>query len=344
MPIVDPSSVPLSFAATYDPESKEAQALRRAARAGRVVRVHRGVYVDARSWSSADARARHVILARAVMLGLGACVASHSTAVALHDLPALDLDVDRVCVIDARRSSTQTTKSIRRRPGPLDTVDVTTVSGVPVTSLDRTAVDIARTASFADAVMCVDAVLRREALPRGHRSGVLTDAAVETHRSRLLDRLGPLTTPGARAAHRALTFACPYAENGGESLARVVLFELGVVEAVPQREFVIDGVVYRGDFFLAEYGALLEFDGFAKYDDPQMRGGRTPAEVVRAEKRREARLLTHPEIRVIIRFEYRDLVDPRRLAALLQAAGIPVDPRRVTAAARAAARRFARGQ
>ena len=337
----DPLTVPLLFAATHGAQSHEARALRRAVAAGAVVRVRRGVFTTAPVWGALDARGRLVVRTRAVVLGSARVVASHGSAVALHDLPAVRQAADRVSVVDPGRTTTKVTPTLRTRPGPLRDEEVVALSGVRVTGLERTAVDVARTAPFADAVMCVDAVLRRLVLPRGHRTGVEVDAELDRHRARLVTAVGEGHGPGQVAARRAIAFASPWAENGGESLVRVVLHELGVPAPELQREFVVASGTARCDFYDPSRLAVFEFDGFAKYADAALRGGRTPAEVVRDEKRREAELLERPDVRTVVRVEYRDVVDPRRLARLLGRAGVPVDPRRVTAAARAARLRFA---
>jgi hypothetical protein len=343
MPLLDldPLTVSLSFAATHGAQSREARSLRRAVAAGAVVRVRRGVFVARPAWDALDARGRLVLRTRAVVLGSACSVASHGSAVALHDLPRVEQAADRVSVIDPRRTSTKTSPTLRTRPGQLSDEEVVALSDVRVTSLERTALDVALTAPFADAVMCVDAVLRRLVLPRGHRSGPEVDEQLARRRTLLLDAIGEGSGPGQAAARRAVSFASPWAENGGESLARVVLHELGVPTPELQREFLVASGTARCDFSDAAHLAVFEFDGFGKYAEAALRGGRTVAEVMRDEKRREAELLERDDVRVVVRFEYRDLVDPRRLAALLTRAGLPVDPRRVTAAARAARLRFA---
>jgi hypothetical protein len=337
----DPLSVPLSFAAAHGAQSSEARSLRRAVGAGHVVRVRRGVFVEQPTWDALDARARLVLRTRAAVLGSACWVASHGSAVAVHDLPRVDRAADRVDVIDPRRRSTKTSPTLRSRPGRLRDEEVVVVSDVRVTSLERTAVDVALTAPFADAVMCVDAVLRRLVLPRGHQSGPEVDEQLARRRARLLASVGDGHDPGQAAARRAIGFASPWAENGGESLARVVLYELGVPTLELQREFTTASGTARCDFFDASHLAAFEFDGFGKYSEAALRGGRTVAEVMRDEKRREVELLDRDDVRAVARFEYRDLVDPRRLAAVLTRAGVPVDPRRVTAAAREARLRFA---
>jgi hypothetical protein len=269
-------------------------------------------------------------------------VVSHVSAVAALDLPRVRDDFDEtVTVTDRRRTSTKTSPHLFRRPGEVPADDLVRLGELSVTGLRRTAVDVARTASFADAVLCADAVLRRLVLPDGHRTGPSVAAAVRREREALIDRLGPATHPGNRAARRALQFASPFAENGGESLLRVVLFELGLSNVELQREFRLDdGRVARCDAYLAAHGVAVEFNGFVKLTDPRMLAGRTPAEVVRDRARRDRALCRLPEVRAVVNCEYVDFVTPDRLGDLLRDVDVGLDPRRRTAAARAAARRF----
>ncbi len=339
----DPMRCELRFAATHGDGAPETVALRSGVADGSLVRIHRGVYATASDWEQLDSRGRHVLLTRALAAGPARnCVVSHVSAVAALDLPRVHDDFDdTVTVTDRRRTSTKTSSHLLRRPGEVLADDVVHLGDSSVTGLRRTAVDVARTASFADAVLCSDAVLRRLVLPNGHRTGPVVAATLRREREALLGRLGPTTHPGNRAARRAFQFASPFAENGGESLLRVALFELGLSNVELQWEFrLADGRIARCDVFLAADGVAVEFNGLVKLTDPRMLAGRTPAEVIRDRTRRDRALCELPEVRAVVNCEYLDLVAPARLAGLLGDAHVRLDPRRVTAAAREAARRF----
>ena len=202
-------------------------------------------------------------------------------------------------------------------------------------------IDLLSTAHFADAVLCADAVLRRKLMPSGHRPPELVEHLLLETRAEFEAMLGPVSSPGGRAARRALSFASPWSENGGESLVRIVLFELGAPEVALQVPFFdAQGFIGRCDFVFVLLGIVLEFDGFDKYLNSELRQGRTTTEVISEEKDRESRLRAHPDVRNVVRCEYRDLVDPRRLATKLERAGVRLDPRRLSGASRAAADRF----
>ena len=340
----DPRRCPIVYAAGHGAGTREQRRLQLSALRGDLIRIHRGVYVAADVWSGLDARGRHVVLTRAVTAGLdGRCVIGHHTAAAVWGLPRVHDDYgDVVTVFDPRRSTTSRSTHLLRRPGMVTPDDQVVDDGLRLTTIERTAVDVARTASFADAVLCVDAVLRRLVLPHGDRPlDPVVVRALDSRRADLLGRLGPPSHPGNRSARRVLEFASPLAESAGESLLRVVLFELGLSHVELQRVCRDRGrFAGRCDAFLAESGVAIEFDGHAKLTDPEMLQGRRPADVLRERSRRDRRLLGDPAIRVVVHCEYIDLVQPERLAGLLRSAGVPLDPRRVTAAARIARRRF----
>jgi len=304
-------------------------------------RVHPGAYVSTADWMRLDPRQQHVLTVRAVLAGLSSsAVVSHASAVALHGLPSVDWPRGPVHVIDPSRDRMHVTDRVVRHPGPIDGQDVVEVDGLPVTNVARTAVDRSRTASFADGVLCVDAVLRRAAIlagcfasvarrdptsAAGHRSRV--EAVAEDARQLLVERLARAPgTRGLSTARRVALFATPWAENGGESLCRLALFELGTSEPEMQVEFFDgSGFVGRCDFVIGD--AALEFDGKAKYDDEAIRAGKVPSAVVKAEKARERRLLRSGGVSVIGRCDADDVALRVPLARTLHDMYVPLRPR-----------------
>jgi hypothetical protein len=344
-PPLSPFDVPLSFAATHGDGAKETLALRRGASVGVYARLHRGVYAPTSLVTGLDARGRHVLLCRAVAAGLGPrCVVSHGSAGAVWALPRVRSLRDVVHVVDPHRETAQRSAHLFRRPGTVAASEVERVGDLGVTSLVRTATDIALTAEFDDVVLCLDAVLRRLVLPEGHDDGPGVEMRLAGWRATLSSELGPPGRRGGTAGRRALAFASPWAENGGESLLRLALHELGVGGVTLQRVLRVDGRdAGRVDTFLDEHETAVELDGFVKLTDPGMLAGRSPADVAREQNRRDHRLLGVPGVRRVVHCEYADVVHPERLAAHLRRAGVSLDPRRVSLAVRAAARRFAAG-
>ena len=74
------------------------------------------------------------------------------------------------------------------------------------------------------------------------------------------------------------------------------------------------------DFDWPELESFGEFDGEGKYFDAELAGGRTPQEVLRAEKDREDRVRRHRPRGV--RWGWKDALSRPRLAQILARAGI----------------------
>ena len=102
-----------------------------------------------------------------------------------------------------------------------------------------------------------------------------------------------------------------------------MLAELGAPVPVLQQGFVVGGRRVRVDFWFAEQGVVLEFDGHEKYAGQRLLRGRAPADVVVDEKQREDALRRLPEVRGFVRCRWWHLVEPSRLRALLVGAGVP---------------------
>ncbi|MEZ2372246.1 hypothetical protein [Arthrobacter sp. RCC_34] len=120
-----------------------------------------------------------------------------------------------------------------------------------------------------------------------------------------------------------LDFADGNAMLPGESLSRVMMHRLGFPRPVLQQEFRDRaGLIGYTDFWWKPWRVVGEFDGTAKYLKPEYLAGRTPSDVVVAEKRREDRLrrlgLT------VVRWTWADLTSPGSLADVLREAGLPV--------------------
>ena len=328
----------ITFVSTHGTHSREAEALRRDARRGLAVRVHPGAYVTCEDWSHLSARDRHLVRVRAVLAGMPpGTVVSHESAVAVHGLPSVQGAGTRVHVLDARRDRVRTGERVVRHPGSTDAGDVVEVDGVLTTSETRTAIDIARGRPFADGVLCADAVLRRAAERAGCFGwhGASTRDAYEEHRARvelaaaavrdeLSSRLDSATgVRGLEAGRRVTAFASPWSENGGESLCRVTLLEIGAPAPSLQIEFHdAQGLAGRCDFVFGS--SVLEFDGKVKYDHEAVRGGLAPSAVVKAEKARERRLMRTGQVTRIGRCDADDVRERAPLAQIMRDIGVPL--------------------
>lgn len=239
-------------------------------RAGALVRVRRGVYGESQDLSPEDVHRRMIV---ATMPAVHPdCVVSHESAAVLHGLPVPRSALEKVNLV--RRSGGHGTSSgrLRVRASRLRDDEVTTVSGLRVTTLTRTVMDLSRSLGAEWGVAIADA---------GLRAGLDRDALVA-------ELEGCRRLPGLARARWVARFADARAESPAESVSRVQFFRHGV----PAPELQVDlhdddgHWVARVDFLWEEDSLVGECDGMSKYG-ALLAPGRTAAMAVRDEKRRE---------------------------------------------------------
>lgn len=257
--------------------------LREDVRAERLRRIARGVYLPTSpvddDADSAAARAVETFRLTSIAVACAhgphpTAVLSHESAAALHDLPMLRPRLDKVHLTNGEIGGGRTREASILHASELAPGDVVEVAGIPVTSLGRTAADVAQMTpsthplAFARALVVFDAALRRGELPES--------LALHLHRRR---------RRGTRAAKEALAYADPGAESVGESWGRAQMIVADLPVPTLQVEHTIDGQKYRVD---GEWDGRLvwEFDGRTKYHR-HCRPGESAADVVVREKDRE---------------------------------------------------------
>lgn len=225
-----------------------------AVRSGRWVRVRRSTYaVAAPAGLEPTAAQVHLLRIRGVAAKLGSrCAVSHQSAVLLHGLPVWGVALDEVHVtyLGGDRTSKRRAGVCFHR-GRIGVDDVTTVDGLPVTTVARALADMARRTPFESAICSID-----EGLRSGRTSGTdIVDAITGVGRLH-----------GVGAARRAATFADGASESVGESRMRVAISELGLPAPVLQQEFrsSSDRVIGRVDFWWPDANVISEFDGLVK--------------------------------------------------------------------------------
>ncbi|GAA4677169.1 hypothetical protein [Frondihabitans cladoniiphilus] len=300
------------------------RALRRAADRGALVGLVPGVFIAADTWHAAGAGERHLLRAAAVADRLGPlAVFSHATASAAHGWSHLSPWPEVPDVTDPTVRRSRTGSTMRTHAFPLAGTDVDALDGLPVTAAGRTAVDLAASLPFRDAVVSLDSALA----PAGPavagrqraRKTVLTLEAFDL----ALERRLPVRGHNHVARVRAFADGC--SGSVGESLSRVVMQERGWPPPILQEPFVdASGTIGRVDFWWPEFGVIGEFDGAVKYSRAEYLGGMTPAQAAVREKRREDRLRAHPRVRGFARWMWDDIHNTERFARVLAAAGLPV--------------------
>lgn len=269
------------------------------------MRVRRGAYADAGTWTriGPDGRYRALVGAAARLVPGG--VFSHHSAAVMHRLPTIDGWPDKVHQTVPRSGGGRSTARTIRHTVQGDIPSVV-IDGVTVTTLERTVVDLACVAPFGLAVAVADCALRRGV----ERAALLGELA---------SRVG---SRGVARASNVLQFANPLAESPGESLMRATMHQLGF--PVPALQVALrdaGGLIGVVDFLWEAQSLIGEFDGMVKYHREEYRNGGSAEDVLVQEKLREDRLRATG--RGMTRVVWRTLTRPGELAAQLRAAGLP---------------------
>lgn len=188
--------------------------------------------------------------------------------------------------------------------------DATIASGIPVTNKARTLVDCGNTQEFRGALPVFDSAA----------AGGLDEAALMKECS--------LITQDCSKIIKLLRYTNTASDNGGESFARGTMIEAGFAE--PRLQVVIvdpaTGQQYRVDFlWRTDDGRIIvcEFDGTAKYVDPEMTSNRSIQETVQLERNREQGL-RRAGVTDIIRLTFNDVLQIKPMVAKLRRSGVPM--------------------
>jgi len=203
--------------------------VRRLLRAGRLTAVRRGAYVLGAPPENREAR--HALRVRAQLAHLADdAVVSHASAAVLHGLPTWGMRLDRVHVTRARRTGGRSGRQVHVHTAPLATQDLDVADGVPVTSVARTVVDLARTLPFEAAVAVADVALH---------SLITEPELLVALQAALADALARSTGwRGSPEARRVLAFADARSGSVGESRSRVAIQRAGLPPPVLQWEVI----------------------------------------------------------------------------------------------------------
>ncbi|MCZ4551761.1 type IV toxin-antitoxin system AbiEi family antitoxin domain-containing protein [Gordonia rubripertincta] len=283
--------------------------LRVRVKTGQLIRLYRGFYTFSCDLKDLADHEREQLQYRRTVLGAahagdGSKAVSHHSAAVLHGLPLLGGRTTRVHFTANRKTGGRKkgrANVLHAAPWLAD--EVVEIDGLLVTSLARTAVDLARQGSFLQAVCAFDGVLRMGA----------TRAEVES----VLDR--SRGRAGVANAIRAFAIADGDAESIGESLSRALMHTFGDIPRprLQQRFFDARGAfVARTDF---DWDGVVvgEFDGYAKYIR-YLKPGETIADAYEREKKREQKLARLGVI--VIRWCWDDLMHPHRFRNMLHEA------------------------
>lgn len=274
------------------------------ARTGHETKVHPGCYVSAPYWAAMSPHSRHCARAHLAAIQFGDDLEySHLTAAALWRLPVIGDWPSRVHVSGAAGSGVDARSTLARHTLGFDPAAVD-IDGLRVTSLAVTVAQVAASQPFATAVVMADAALRQ------HPGTRLLEAAAAVPKYH-----------GRTHALMVATFADGRADRPGESISRVSMRAAGL--PMPDLQVPLYGASdarYVVDFYWPQLRLIGEFDGAAKYRDPEFLRGRTPEQAFADEKYREDDLRAADHR--MSRWGWQVANSPVRLAQQLRKAGV----------------------
>lgn len=272
----------------------------------------RGLYVRQAYWAKLGTteRTRHIM--RGLALLHASWVFAGPTAAVAHGLEVPNSCQGAIYLATSRKAHLSPTKGFRSIVVSND--EPVSVGGVRATTLERTVYDSVRTTGFRAGLAIADSALRLCGLQAPELDSRISAAC--GHRGDI------------NRVRAVVALADGRSENGGESIARATMLELGFRVPDLQREYPNpdkDGGSYRVDYVWdLPTGSLLgELDGNGKYLDPSMNGGMRVEDVIAREHHRQSHLLAHDGVVSMVRFSFADVRNPSRFASLLENAGVP---------------------
>ena len=220
----------------------------RLVRDGQLVRVARGCYrLPSTAGDDYWAQLRSDHLKSLAAQITPDAVAGLRTAALLWGLPVSDIPAHPEVI---RPPRSHRPRSLRTVCTALSVEDVVIVNGIAVTTMARTAVDLAIDLPIPQALVTVDAALRK-----GVRRELMTE---------ILLRRGAVA--GSIKAHQAIEWADPCAESPVESRGRGELLIRGVARPECNLTFLFQGEEFRPDTYWQGLGLTGEADGRGKYE------------------------------------------------------------------------------
>jgi hypothetical protein len=277
--------------------------LRMLLRSGALVPVCYGAYADgqaaAQLLNGDPARARSIQIAAAVALSGSSAVASHEDAAVIHGLDLLEAPPTSVHTVSRAANSRLGRRfrpDIHIRTAALPDAHVRVRDGIPVTSVARTVVDLARALPFRAGVVVADSALHRFQVGKGELNAIVRDCA---------------RWPGVVKARSVVAFSDGLAESPFESIARVAFHDCGLPPPMLQVWIMTpDRPIGRVDFLWDQYATIAEADGSMKYADPER---------ARQQLRRDSELRRAGY--EVVHFTWRDLVgNPEQVVGWILAA------------------------
>ena len=151
-------------------------ALRKDVERGHLVKLRRGTYVASEHWAASGPRERHILRIRAVLaVARRPVVVAGQSAAAVWGMPIFGAWPTEVTVLDEWGGGGRSEPGVRRTAAGFRTARSVVRNGIPVTDLARTALDVARGCSYAEALGSVDWALGRDNVAAVSKSDLVSE-------------------------------------------------------------------------------------------------------------------------------------------------------------------------
>ncbi|MEV8144274.1 hypothetical protein [Specibacter sp. NPDC078709] len=265
--------------------------------AGLVYRMRRGVYIPMHEWQGRKPWVQDkLVLSAHIVQSNSQHVYSHFSAARLHRLHVWNSSPLIHISSPNNSSPSKTASDVVMHAQEVRDEDIVErvihgLGRVKFTTLERTVLDCATVAPFAQAVVIGDSALA---------AGLSLQA---------LDQLleGGLGRRGIRRARQAIRSLSRSSESAGETRTRLIVGELPIEQPEQQVWISTNNGSFRVDFMWRGIRLILEFDGDTKYFDY----GDSPEQALIKERERENALVE--EGWRFIRVKWKHLEDPETL-------------------------------
>ena len=291
----------------YAPESEsERRGLRRRMAKGTVASPYKGLYTVKDQWERIQKREQYrIIIDTIAELYPTWTFCSYSAAV----LYGLEVPYSEMKCIHIAAACSRQSHSLVYHHNKIEKISI--VHGIRCDSIEQTICDCIRCSEFHYALAIADSALRILKLDTTEMVERISSKCKGMH--------------GMAYVRDVFSYADPKAENGGESYARAVMIENGVMIPELQVEYYdpLTKTTYRDDFEwkLANGTIAGELDGMKKYTRIATQRGKSITQVLLEERQRESRLRNQGL--TFARFTFDQVRNVAPFLEILDSCGVP---------------------
>ena len=278
--------------------------LRRAVRAGVLIRIRQGAYTVPELWAEAFPEERHRIRCEAVRRSVNGDIAfTHASALVLMGIDVWDVDLDQVHVTRLDGGIGRREHGVVHHVGRFDTDAAVQVGDYILSGPAAAVIENTTLTGVEGGLVSADSAL--------HQGFVTEEQLWRNFDERI-------QWPNSRSARMVLTLADGLSESVGETRFRHLCWRAGLPKPELQvKIYAPDGTHFATcDFGWRDRRALGEFDGRIKYGR-LLKPGQRVEDVITAEKDREDKVREYTDC-IVMRFTWPDLGRPNSTAERLR--------------------------